>query len=147
MPTGLTELPEITLNGNLDRLDFGQDGRLVRVLDYKTGKPKTRNHIEGKTKGSNGDYKRQLVFYALLLSLYEDERYDCRECVLSFVEADTKGVIHEEVFIITDEEIEELKQIIIQTTKAIISGEFMKQSCDEKDSDYCHLVIELKKTG
>jgi DNA helicase-2/ATP-dependent DNA helicase PcrA len=147
MPTGLTELPEITLNGNLDRSDFGQDGRLVRVLDYKTGKPKTRNHIEGKTKGSNGDYKRQLVFYALLLSLYEDERYDCRECVLSFVEADTKGVIHEEVFIITDEEIEELKQIIIQTTKAIISGEFMKQSCDEKDSDYCHLVIELKKTG
>ena len=145
LPTGLAEFPEISLNGNLDRLDFDKEGKVVRVLDYKTGKPKTRNHIEGKTKDSNGDYKRQLVFYALLLSLYEDERYECREGVLSFVEGDSKGVIHEEVFVITDEEIDELKKTIINTTKEIISGEFLLQQCDKKDSDYCHYVYELNK--
>ena len=145
MPTGLPEFPEVSLNGNLDRLDFDQEGKVIRVLDYKTGKPKTRNHIEGNTKDSSGDYKRQLVFYALLLSLYEDERYDCREGVLSFVGPDAKGVIHEEVFIITDDEIEELKTTIINTTKEIISGEFLLNSCDENESDYCHLVSLLNK--
>jgi DNA helicase-2/ATP-dependent DNA helicase PcrA len=143
LPTGIPEFPEVILNGNLDRLDFNQDGKLIRVIDYKTGKPKTRNHIEGNTKDSNGDYKRQLVFYALLLSLYEDERYSCREGVLSFVEGDARGVIHEETFVITDEEIEELKEVIIQTTREIISGEFLKKPCDEKNSDYCHLATLL----
>jgi DNA helicase-2/ATP-dependent DNA helicase PcrA len=145
LPTGLPDFPEVSLSGNLDRLDFDQEGKVVRVLDYKTGKPKTRNHIEGKTKDSNGDYKRQLVFYALLLSLYEDERYDCREGVLSFVEGDAKGAIHEETFIITDEEIEELKTTIINTTKEIISGDFLLQPCDEKASDYCNYVDSLNK--
>lgn len=140
LPTGIEEFPELTLNGNLDRLDFDKEGNVIKVVDYKTGKPKTRNHIEGKTKDSNGDYKRQLVFYALLLSLYEDDRYACREGVLSFIEPDTKGKIHEEVFVITDEEIEELKSTLISVTKEIISGDFLKKPCDKNESDYCHLV-------
>jgi DNA helicase-2/ATP-dependent DNA helicase PcrA len=145
LPTGIPEFPEVILNGKLDRLDFDAEGKLLQVVDYKTGKPKTRNHIEGKTKDSNGDYKRQLVFYALLLSLYEDERYACREGLLSFIEPDTKGVIHEELFTITDEEVEVLKQEIIITTKEIISGSFLKQTCDEKESDYCHLARLLRR--
>jgi len=40
----------------------------LNVIDYKTGRPKSRNEIEGNTKNSNGDYKRQLVFYNLLLN-------------------------------------------------------------------------------
>ncbi|MFT7644828.1 MAG: DNA helicase-2/ATP-dependent DNA helicase PcrA [Candidatus Paceibacteria bacterium] len=144
LPTGIPEFPELILNGKLDRLDFNDDGKVVRVVDYKTGKPKTRNHIEGKTKDSNGDYKRQLVFYALLLSLYEDERYSCREGLLSFIEPDAKGVVHEEQFTITDEEISELKETIILAVKEIISGSFMNEPCDEKVSNYCHLVKLLK---
>jgi DNA helicase-2/ATP-dependent DNA helicase PcrA len=145
LPTGILEFPEIILNGKLDRLDFNEEGKLMQVVDYKTGKPKTRNHIEGKTKDSNGDYKRQLVFYALLLSLYEDKNYDCRDGLLSFIEADSKGEIHEELFSITDEEISELKETIINSTKEIISGEFLKEVCDEKESSYCHLVKLLKR--
>jgi ATP-dependent exoDNAse (exonuclease V) beta subunit len=144
LPTGIPEFPEVILNGKLDRLDFNTEGELLRVVDYKTGKPKTRNHIEGKTKDSRGDYKRQLVFYALLLSLYEDERYACREGILSFIEPDSKGVIHEESFLITDKEIEDLKQEIITAVKEIISGSFLQEPCNERDSDYCHLVEMLK---
>jgi len=132
LQTGIPEFPEVILNGKLDRLDFDKQGKLIRVVDYKTGKPKTRNVIEGKTKDSNGDYKRQLTFYALLLSLYEDERYGCKEGLLSFIEPDAKGVIHEETFSITREEIDELKQVIISVVKEIISGEFLNSECNEK---------------
>lgn len=140
LQTGLPEIPELPLTGMLDRLDFDEQGKLLRVVDYKTGKPKTRNAIEGKTASSEGGYKRQLVFYALLLSLYDDDRYQTKDCVLSFVEPDTKGVIHEEAFSITDEEIEELKQQIIAITQEIISGTFLQTPCDESKSSYCHLA-------
>ncbi len=147
LSTGIAELPEIPLTGKLDRIDLNPDGFALRVVDYKTGKPKTRNEIEGKTKDADGGYKRQLVFYALLLSLYDDERYICHEGKLSFVQADSKGVIHEETFIITDEEIAELKIEIIKAVQEIISGEFLQQPCDEKESDYCHLVTLLQGRG
>ncbi|MBI1998921.1 MAG: ATP-dependent helicase [Parcubacteria group bacterium] len=58
----------IPLRGILDRVEEREDGGIC-VIDYKTGKPKSRNEIEGNTKNSRGDYKRQLVFYKLLLSL------------------------------------------------------------------------------
>jgi DNA helicase-2/ATP-dependent DNA helicase PcrA len=145
LATGIPELPELPLTGKLDRLDIGEDGIAYQVLDYKTGKPKTRNVIEGKTASSDGGYKRQLVFYALLLALYDDDRYKCNTGVLSFVESDAKGVIHEEVFTITDEEVEELKAEIITAAKDIVSGKFLQSSCEEGDSEYCHLVKLLQE--
>jgi hypothetical protein len=96
--------------------------------------------IEGNTKDSDGGYKRQLVFYALLLSLHDDERYLCRDGVLSFVESDGKGGIREELFSVTDEEIAELKQTIIVATKEIMSGVFLDQVCTEEESDYYELA-------
>jgi len=140
LPTGVSELPEVTLTGKLDRLDFDTSGRVSRVVDYKTGKPKSRNVIEGKTKDADGAYKRQLVFYALLLTLHDDERFICYEGVLSFVEPDAKGHIREEAFTVTVEEIEALKQTIIGAVKEIITGDFLSQSCDPNESDYCHLA-------
>jgi RecB family exonuclease len=127
------------VTGNLDRIDIGDDGRVIRVLDYKTGKPKSRNVIEGNTKDSDGGYKRQLVFYALLLSLHDDERYMTRTGTLSFVEPE-KGKIKEETFTITEAEVEELKQTIITATKEIISGEFLGSVCEEGESDYVDLA-------
>ena len=145
LETDIPELPTLPLTGKLDRLDFDEQGNVFRVIDYKTGKPKTRNVIEGNTAASDGSYKRQLVFYALLLQLYGDERYICRNAVLSFVEPDSKGVIHEETFTITDNEILELQQQIIEVAKEIISGKFLKSDCDPATSDYCHLVSLLKE--
>jgi len=147
LPTGDPDLPEIPLTGKLDRLDFDAGGKLLRVIDYKTGKPKTRGDIAGETKSSDGKYKRQLVFYALLLSLYGDERYLCREMTVSFVEPDSKGVIHEETFSITDEEVDALKGDIIRVAKEIASGAFLKESCDPKTSNYCQLAARFMGEG
>lgn len=139
LATGLPEFPQVILTGNFDRVDLAS-GRIVRVLDYKTGKPKTRGVIEGKTKDSNGNYKRQLVFYALLLSLNENLWSEDCEMVLSFVEPDKKGVMHEESFYVTKEEIEDLKQELIKATVAVVSGEILTLPCDPDKCHFCHLV-------
>jgi DNA helicase-2/ATP-dependent DNA helicase PcrA len=145
LPTGLDSIPLLPLTGKLDRLDLDEEGNVTLIVDYKTGKPKTRNEIEGNTKSSNGDYKRQLTFYVLLLSLYEDVRYACRTCKLSFIEPDAKGVVHEEVFTITDEEVHELKNELIRVAGEISSGAFLQGPCDPETSSYCHLVASLRE--
>lgn len=145
LTTGIEKMPEILLTGNLDRLDYNADGNLLRVVDYKSGKPKTRGYIEGTTKDSTGDYKRQLTFYALLLSLQNDERMHTRNGLLSFVEADEKGKIREEEYVITDEEIELLKGDIIRVVGEIAHGAFLNAPCDPERCDYCDLVDGLKK--
>lgn len=139
LQTGLNEYPELKLSGNLDRVDFS-NGKLIRVTDYKTGKPKSRNHIEGKTASSNGEYKRQLVFYALLLSLQPDSDLHCRTGVLSFVEPAPNGEVKEEMFEITDEEIETLKVELIAAAKEIASGTALQSVCDPESCHYCDLV-------
>jgi DNA helicase-2/ATP-dependent DNA helicase PcrA len=140
LSTGITEFPEVTLTGNFDRLDFDEKGNVVLVIDYKTGKSKTRNDIEGNTKNSTGSYKRQLVFYALLLSLHKDERFHCKTGVLSFVQPDKNGKIHEESFTITDEEVEELRLQIIEATRVVVTGECLREVCDPDQCEYCHLI-------
>ncbi len=144
LPTGLKEFPEVMLTGKLDRLDFDAEGRLLRVVDYKTGKPKTRGQIEGTTKDSDGDYKRQLVFYVLMLQLQGREDMMTQEGFLSFIEADGTGKIHEESFVITSEEVESLKQEIIRVVHEITQGTFLSEACNPEKSDYCGLVTELQ---
>lgn len=122
LKTNDEELPEIPLTGKIDRLDFNEDGKVIRITDYKTGKPKSRNDVEGNTKSSNGNYKRQLVFYALLLELYGLE-VKSPEFILSFVEPKGGGEIVEHSFSITKEEVENLKKEILRVSKEIISGE------------------------
>jgi DNA helicase-2/ATP-dependent DNA helicase PcrA len=141
-------LPYVKLTGALDRIDFDTDpmlgGSVVRVVDYKSGKPKTRGEIEGTTKDSDGGYKRQLVFYALLLSLQDDAWLHTRTFTLSFLEADAKGVIHEETYTISDEEIEDLKKQILDVVREITTGSFLSHDCDPERSRYCHLVDMLR---
>lgn len=136
----------IPLRGILDKVEIVSDG-VVRVTDYKTGKPKSRNHIEGKTKSDGaGDYKRQLVFYKLLLSLYEDGKYTMEAGAIDFVEPDTKGSIHApEVFHISDDEVEELKEELRQVAGEIHALTFWGGDCDDKKTSYCPLVAALQK--
>lgn len=123
------DLPEIPLTGKLDRVDRGDDNSIIRVVDYKTGKPKSRNDIEGKTKNSLGHYKRQLVFYALLLQL---DRPDIDlgqvEFCLSFVEPKNSGEVVEHFFNITQAEVDELKEEVVRVAKEIVTGAFLEDN-------------------
>ncbi len=128
---------EVPLTGALDKVVVGDDG--LRVVDYKTGKPKSRNDIEGKTKSSNGDYKRQLVFYKLLLDEYRNGKFNMTEGEISFVEPDPKGEYRHEVFEVTSDEVRELKEQAQEVAGEIYTLAFWNKRCDDKDCDFCAL--------
>lgn len=129
LETGDSDLPEIPLSGKLDRVDYDAEGKVIRVVDYKTGKPKSRNDVAGETKSSDGKYKRQLVFYGLLLSLYNPEEKLPEEFLISFVEPKENGLpaqageTVEHTFAVTKDEVEELKKEVVRVAKEIVLGQ------------------------
>lgn len=132
------------INGKLDRIEFlgtGAGGNAtlepVRVIDYKTGKPKSRNEIEGNTKSSDGDYKRQLVFYKLLLD--KEGKRDMKDGVIQFIEPDDRGKMHREEFVITPGEVRALEAQVMQVAREILDLSFWDRGCHEPDCKYCEL--------
>jgi DNA helicase-2/ATP-dependent DNA helicase PcrA len=144
-PVQLGEARAIPLRGVLDRVEAGKGSDVV-VFDYKTGRPKSRNEIEGATRTSTGDYKRQLVFYKLLLSLHAKGGYastrqerTMREGVIDFIEPDPKGRFHQERFYIEDEEVSELKSTIERVAQEIYNLDFWQKRCEDKACEFCRL--------
>lgn len=124
-------MDDISINGKVDRIDFiNEQEKTVRVIDYKTGGVKSRNEIEGKNKNSDGNYKRQLVFYKILAELDRNFSLTVVEAELNFVEPDKSGKFVKEVFEISQEEISELKQIIKEVMNGIRNLNF------ERTKDY-----------
>ncbi len=134
---------EVTLKGKLDKLEL-YDG-YVHVVDYKTGSPKTRGTIEGSTKTSTGDYKRQLLFYKILLDRFEDGRYTMKSGEIDFVEPDDKGRYKKEVFDIEEDEVKALEEEIRRVASEILDLSFWKSRCDDKDCLYCALRDTTKQ--
>lgn len=143
LPIDIPGIVRLKLRGALDKVEFITE-REVNVVDYKTGKPKSRNVIEGKTKSSNGDYKRQLVFYNLLLNLYDDGKFNMTSGEIDFVEPDEKGRYHKESFNITPEELDELKGTITKVSQEILALSFWDTTCPDKKCDYCKLSEQLR---
>ncbi len=124
-------LGDIGLTGKVDKVEVinlkreTQNAKpFVRVVDYKTGKPKSKNVIEGKTKNSDGGYKRQLVFYQLLTELDRTFPYSVQETQLDFLEVNDRGKFKKESFVISQEEVAELKSLIRETMAKIRNLEF-----------------------
>ncbi|MEI6690723.1 MAG: ATP-dependent DNA helicase [bacterium] len=135
---------DIELAGKVDRIDaLDPASNSVRVVDYKTGHPKTRGQVEGTTKDSDGGYYRQLVFYKLLVDLDKKFVGTMTEAQLDFVEPDDKGEFRRYSFTITKEEVDELKDTIRTMMKSIRNFEFPRttdyktcESCDFLDHCY-----------
>ncbi len=137
----------VLLRGKLDKLELGDtenDG--VVVVDYKTGKPRSRNDIMGKTKTSNGDYYRQIVFYKLLLELNNHEVkktgkgrvYNMDSGEIDFIQPDAKsGKLKKESFVISDGEVEELKDEISRVSNEILNLDFWNKRCDNHKQGKC----------
>jgi hypothetical protein len=135
----------IVLTGKFDKFEcLDEKCHQVRVVDYKTGKPKSRNEIEGKTKSAQatagaGAYKRQLVFYKLLLSMYADGMYNMKEGVLDFIEPTESGMYKKEVFIIEKDELLALEEDIRRIANEIQTLSFWNIRCGDPKCDSCAL--------
>lgn len=133
----------VLLKGKLDKLEINEDGQ-INVVDYKTSKPKSRNEIEGKTKNSKGDYKRQLLFYKILLDNYEKGKYEMISGEIDFTEPDDAGKYHKEKFSISKDDVETLQNQIKEIVKEIALFSFWDKKCDDKKCEYCGLREMIK---
>ncbi len=134
---GVTVGDGTPINGKLDRVEIPEGGEQVRVVDYKTGRPKSRNVIEGNTKDADGNYKRQLVFYKLLLD--KEGKRDMTEGVIQFVEPDEKGKPHREAFAVTPGEVAVLEKLVTDVAAEIRDLAFWSKGCHQPDCAYCKL--------
>ena len=152
---GVEFSPKVVLTGKLDKIEFLGSGNSVNVVDYKTGVPKSRNAILGKTKtetaptlrlyvggrGSDrsvgGDYWRQLVFYKILLD--RQGKYRMASAELDFVEPTKAGQYRKEKFEVSDADVKELEELIRTVTAEILSLGFWQKRCDDAKCEYCKL--------
>src|SRR3989344_56097 len=137
--TGIDLTPDVRLTGTIDKIEILDADNHATVTDYKTGKPKTRGFIEGTTKDSNGDYKRQLVFYNLLLNRFANGKYKMTSGEIGFVEPDEKGRYKKEKYIIDPREVKELEGLIKEKTSEILALKFWDGGCGKKDCEWCSL--------
>ncbi len=56
----------IPIKGKIDRIDEISPG-VLRIIDYKTGVPKSSNALMGNTSTADKSYMRQLVFYKKMI--------------------------------------------------------------------------------
>lgn len=137
----LTDMPvdgipvPLRLRGDLDKMEISKEG--VSVIDYKTGQPKSRNAIQGKTKGDDGGYWRQLVFYKILLD--REGKYAFKEGVLDFLQPDARGNYHKETFEVSDSDVSELKDTMQRVAQEIYEVSFWDTRCEDKKCEYCAL--------
>lgn len=130
------ELPRVLIRGELDKVEFLSNGE-IRVVDYKTGKPKSRNAIMGLTKSDDGEYFRQLTFYKLLLQLEGKYRMDAG--MLDFVQPDSRGKLHREMFVADELDERALTEEIDRVAQAIWSLSFWSERCEDSACQYCQL--------
>lgn len=134
LPTG----ENLLLRGRLDKVELIND-KHVNVVDYKTGGFKTRNDILGNTKTSNGNIKRQLDFYRLLLERHDKGKFEMVSGTIEFVEPDEKGRIHSEVFDMTHEDAATVSSEVIRVAGEILNFSFWDKKCDDPKCEYCEL--------
>lgn len=141
-------LGDVEISGKLDRLEWADKAnRLVRVVDYKTGKPKTMGQIEGSTQDSDGELRRQLEFYKLLIDSDPSLNYKFGEGMLDFVEEPgLLGKSGERRFLVTDKQIEVLKHTILKTMSSIRSLLFPRTT-DIKKCDKCYFKDHCYPNG
>ena len=133
-------LGDIHITGRIDRVDWlDKEKRLVKVIDYKTGKAKSDNYIEGKIVSANlsereqqlpesvkGPYKRQLLFYKLLTDLDETFIPTVTAGEFDFVEPNERGKLVKRTFTLTAEDVNDLKDLIKEVMAEIRSLKFLE---------------------
>lgn len=118
-------LDDIPLKGKMDKLEWiDRSEKTVRVVDYKTGQPKSRNAIEGKTQSGDMNYKRQILFYKLLADHDPNFGEFLNEAEFVFVEPNPSGKFVSHRFQFNTEEIEDLKTEIKNTMSKIRQHQF-----------------------
>jgi DNA helicase-2/ATP-dependent DNA helicase PcrA len=134
------KLGNIPLTGKIDKIEWvDQKAKTVRVIDYKTGRVKSRNALLGNTKSSNRDYITQLKFYSLLGELDPrfSQKWKVTESAIQFLDEDYHFT--QEIFQFSQNEINELKEEIKDVWQKIQNLEF-DHNVLATDCEYCEMI-------
>ncbi len=135
-----TMLNDIPLNGRIDRVDWVDESlKTVKVIDYKTGRARTLNDIEGQVgteeyserelalpTNIRGRLKRQLLFYKLLTELDKSFPAMVTEGTFDFVEPDRDGKFTQRHVSLLREDVDALKDLITEVMAEIRALKFLE---------------------
>ena len=130
----------VPLKGKLDKLEF--NGKLVNVVDYKTGNPEKAKPKLGRPSDKDpngGDYWRQAVFYKLLLDQQAQRDWQVVSAEFDFIEPDNKKNYRKEKLSISLEDTAIVTQQIRETWEKIQKHAFYT-GCGKKDCHWCRFV-------
>lgn len=142
----------VPIRGALDKLEF--DGKMVNVVDYKTGDPdKAKEKLKGPTDKNpdGGDYWRQAVFYKILVDNYEQKDWKVISAEFDFVEADNDKKYRKHKIVISPEDIATVSGQVASTWEKIQNREFYI-GCGKEDCHWCNfaknnnLAVKLHET-
>ncbi|MBI3255535.1 MAG: ATP-dependent helicase [Candidatus Andersenbacteria bacterium] len=127
---------DLKLTGKVDKVEIiDAKKKLVNVVDYKTGNPKS-----GLMKlGKEGPYRRQLAFYQLLCNESPRFGYEMVSGELDFIEPNEKGGFVKKKIEISQSEVTELKKTIKRVWGEIEQLKFLEKDggCGKSDCEYC----------
>jgi DNA helicase-2/ATP-dependent DNA helicase PcrA len=129
----------IPINGKLDKLEF--NGKLVNVVDYKTGKyanAKKKLFGPNDKEPNGGDYWRQAVFYKILLDNDRTNDWQVTSAEFDFIEPVGDEYKTEKIEV-SAADIITVTQQITDTWQKIQSKEF-KTGCGKPDCEWCNFV-------
>ncbi len=136
-------LDKIPITGKIDEIkiyDQKINGKQVaEVIDFKTGNP------DGKYKelSKDGDYFRQLVFYKILSDLDLTFKYVINKGTIDFIQkSKTRNKFIQNSFEFSQNDIDDLKDLIQKTYQKIINLEFNQIGEDCQDKDHLHSLLK-----
>ncbi len=128
----------LRLVGKVDRIEL-LDFPAVKVIDFKTSSPKSRNDILGKTKSSSGDYWRQLLFYRVLGDLDPTFPHKVEQGELVFLVPNDRDEFKSELFTYQEEDVEAFREILRGVHEQLQNLSFLEaRPCGECET--CRLL-------
>lgn len=131
------EFPHLNIYGRIDLVEE-IDKEVIRVTDFKTGKPKKKSFIEKETEDVDisgvkvsrmSNYMRQLAMYSYLINSSAKWQASVRESRLEFVEADKE----EDLFysaVIGSSHVGKLVDDIRDYDEMIKNGDWVDRPCN-----------------
>lgn len=138
-PVRNVTVQHVPINGKFDKLEF--NGKLVNVVDYKTGKYENarKKLVRPNAKEPDGgDYWRQAVFYKILMDNDKTHDWKVVSTEFDFIEP-VNNEYKTEIVEVTDEDITTVTQQIVSTWQKIQNKEF-KTGCGKPDCEWCSFV-------
>lgn len=115
------------ITGKIDKIIPSEDKKILEVYDFKTGKPQKDWEVKEETKKIQfHNYKRQLIFYKLLIENSRDfHTYKVHNGYLEFLSPSHNENLIVLPYTITPEDVARLKKLIVKVYNKIQALDFV----------------------